>query len=313
MLAMELDLSSLPPLPERNQSVRLSQAVGGCMLVLGIVGTCIAVMQSVAVLATDLPEALRWLLLSLVYAEAGVAVICLIGLMVRDPGEVRRSLATCLPIPPAVQEKLDAGQPLVGLRNIEDELGDRSYCVRCCVWRDTLVPSKPCWGLRGRELEQSQKSKVHHCSICGRCVLQFDHHCGVFGRCIAGSGLYTGNMVFFMVLCMMGPIGILTTSSAVALVVVYYWSDIDLGAPEQVLPLVGLLLCILCKRPITSLLRQCILSVCRYCPIPHWSRTRAIFGRNAGRRLPPREAPPTLPHSAVADRPTPSPTVPETE
>lgn len=39
-----------------------------------------------------------------------------------------------------------------------------SICSQCHVWRPLLA---------------------HHCSICQRCVRQFDHHCGVFGRCIA--------------------------------------------------------------------------------------------------------------------------------
>ena len=82
-----------------------------------------------------------------------------------------------MPIPQGqVREQLLKGQRPTGfLGNVHDQrLG--SYCTRCLVWR--------------RNDEQA-----HHCSICQRCVTNFDHHCGVFGRCIAGDGF--GGKFFF--------------------------------------------------------------------------------------------------------------------
>jgi hypothetical protein len=61
--------------------------------------------------------------------------------------------------------------------------------------------------------EQREEQHVHHCSICQRCVVDFDHHCGVFGRCIAGEGM-RGNMGYFKVVIAMGCWGSFTTVAA---------------------------------------------------------------------------------------------------
>ena len=62
-------------------------------------------------------------------------------------------------------------------------------------------------------LNQREEQHVHHCSICQRCVVDFDHHCGVFGRCIAGQGM-RGNMGYFKVVLAMGCLGSFTTAAA---------------------------------------------------------------------------------------------------
>ena len=103
-----------------------------------------------------------------------------------------------MPIPQGqVREQLLKGQRPTGfLGNVHDQrLG--SYCTRCLVWR--------------RNDEQA-----HHCSICQRCVTNFDHHCGVFGRCIAGDG-FGGNMGYFKTIIGLGALGIVTALASVML------------------------------------------------------------------------------------------------
>lgn len=94
-----------------------------------------------------------------------------------------------------------AGQTLesAGINtNYHDEIRG-SYCVRCLVWRQ-------------------RHERVHHCSICQRCVFDFDHHCGVFGRCIAGHG-FRGNMGYFKIIIGTGTVGVLTAVAAVVFAV----------------------------------------------------------------------------------------------
>ena len=40
---------------------------------------------------------------------------------------------------------------------------DRTFCAKCNIWRP---------------------ARCHHCSVCDRCVLQFDHHCGWLNNCV---------------------------------------------------------------------------------------------------------------------------------
>ena len=115
---------------------------------------------------------------------------CLAGLLWGDPGTIKRSTATCAPIPAAVLARLRAGEAAAE-KNGQNVTGDdgRVYCVRCLVWRPP----------RG----------AHHCSTCQRCVADFDHHCGVFGRCIAGTWR-SGNMPYFNVIILMAVAGFIT-------------------------------------------------------------------------------------------------------
>ena len=109
-------------------------------------------------------------------------MICLLGLLFGDSGEIQRSPEICFPLPPEVAQRLASGETLDGLANITDE--ERGiYCVRCFVWRP-----------RGS----------HHCSVCGRCVRDFDHHCNFYGRCVAGPPHCGGNWLWFNGMILLG-------------------------------------------------------------------------------------------------------------
>ena len=122
----------------------------------------------------------------------------------------KRSEERCFPQPDEGARRLAAREPMHDLRNIQS--GDDSYCVRCLVWRRPAAPAPPsaraapCGGVR---LCPAKESGVfHHCSVCQRCVADFDHHCGVFGRCIAGKlSDMSGNMPYFVTIILMGQLG----------------------------------------------------------------------------------------------------------
>jgi len=148
------------------------------------------------------------ILMYAIFAEAALAVLCLLYILFGQAGVIRRSKSTCYPMPAAVEEILRRGSlmqdddgSIYGLsRNIEGPQGDArlgSYCVRCFVWRPPSI----------RVLEHA-----HHCRTCGRCVTKFDHHCGVFGRCIVG-----GNMPCFQLLVGLFPAAFATSFLAMAL------------------------------------------------------------------------------------------------
>ena len=193
--AASLLWTALPPLPEPRADVMRSQARGGTALVLGVIAACIAATHTAAAMEDGLEPPMPALFLVAVYAEAAVAIVCLLGLMRGDPGVIQRSAERCTPIPSDVASLLATGSPLPPhLRNVTDPQRG-SFCVRCLIWRQA-------------------HERAHHCSTCQRCVCDFDHHCGVFGRCIAGDS-FAGNMGYFKVIIGMGSVGALTAGSAV--------------------------------------------------------------------------------------------------
>ncbi|CAE7737532.1 PFA3 [Symbiodinium necroappetens] len=108
------------------------------------------------------------------------------------------------------------------MENVDD--GDRSFCVRCLVWRpkrqvpmlSSRVASLPRpLQIFFRQLPGCKEGSCHHCRTCNRCVRYFDHHCGVFGRCIAGT-CCSGNMPFFLLIIFMSFVGTGTTLACLA-------------------------------------------------------------------------------------------------
>lgn len=187
------ELVTLPPMPMPNFLAQRSQALLGCVVVLTAIAVCVSIVHGFALWAAGdegLPADLWVRTVGLVYFEAALALCCLLGLMLGDPGVIGRSEESCFPQPPEVAERLAQGQPLSALRNIAGDDG-RTFCVRCLVWR----PSPEDVGCRLPFL--CCRAGSHHCAICQRCVRYFDHHCVVFGRCVAGRG-FGGNMPYFV-------------------------------------------------------------------------------------------------------------------
>ena len=233
MLWKEGDVNSLPPLPTPVYSEMRAEAACGCSLVIGII--IVLVGSTHASLAVTVPgkgpsDFVRMVGLTLIWSEAVVAMLCLLGLMWGDPGAkaavncgpdatphnqgacparcagvVKRTPETCFPLPDAVAERLHNGHSLEGMTNIIE--GDRVYCIRCLVWRPEAEPQDVCCQCCD-DVEDVSES-THHCATCQRCVTSFDHHCGVFGRCIAGTWR-TGNMLYFNVIILMAVAGFVT-------------------------------------------------------------------------------------------------------
>ena len=198
-------LSDLPPLPKPNLSEMRSQALCGNLLVLSLITIFCGLTNAIALWGPSAHTgAAWWVVFVAIWGQTAIALVCLLAIMWADPGTVRRSEATCFPVPDAVAEKLRRGESLATIGNITRD--GRTYCVRCLVWR-------PNDG--GRSGGRAGSSLTHHCQTCNRCVTEFDHHCGVFGRCIAGKCEFKGNMWAFRLILVMAASGAITCGAAV--------------------------------------------------------------------------------------------------
>lgn len=131
-----LDYDSLPPLPDPIHNVRLGQSAFGSTVVIFV---CIAgPLSSWAFLM--LPERMKQrpethvaalVLVSVLAAEAVVALICLAGLMFSDPGVVTRS-ESAHDIPDHIAQLALKGEPMPEENIVDDELG--TFCVRCLAY-----------------------------------------------------------------------------------------------------------------------------------------------------------------------------------
>jgi hypothetical protein len=159
-------LDELPPLPKQNLGTMRAQACTGCSVVLLMIGLLVGLPHMVRpnVGARFAEGGAIPVLLIILYAEAAVAIFCLCGLMFGDPGTLKRSADRCFPLPQPVIQRIRARQSLAGLENIHE--GEKSFCVRCMIWRPDVLPPR-------------YRDNTHHCSVCQRCVVDFDHHCGV--------------------------------------------------------------------------------------------------------------------------------------
>lgn len=210
-------LEVLPPMPAPDSGTQRFQSA------LGLIGVISAVLAAVigTRVCTRIMDS-KWgplphVLFVLVHIEAVVALVCLAGIMLADPGVVQRSPETCLPVPRKVALKLRRSETLNSRENVTEEEG-RVYCTRCFVWRENRVCSSNGGfsGMLEKVCEGRNEGSFHHCSICQRCVKTFDHHCGFFGRCIAGSGLQ-GNMIYFKIIISVGLLGYATAALAMVL------------------------------------------------------------------------------------------------
>ena len=221
-LDVELLGTALPPFTKPDLARMRSEASGGISLVGCLIITFMGITFGMSGSCT--PET-RSALTVTVVSLAVTAIACLSYILMGDPGVVRRTQDACLPLPAEVAEKLSVwnpqdpaaavGHPLDGMNNIKEP--ERSYCVRCCLWRhhNEELPRRGRIhrAIAGRQVDTV---KFHHCSTCQRCVRHFDHHCGVLGRCIAGRGL-SGNMPCFIMLIMCAYAGTICAGAAVVL------------------------------------------------------------------------------------------------
>ena len=175
-----MPLPLLPALPS-PRPLRWRQRIRSVAIVFGAAASGLIFVHALSAASSGVDRAhLAWtIVLFLAYAHTAVAVVGLVLIQLADPGIIRRSDDTCRPLPAPVVERLRAAEPLTGLTNLRDSDGSGSFCVRCCVWRPPTA---------------------HHCSICQRCVRDFDHHCSIFGGCIGGSTPECkGNLLLFKI------------------------------------------------------------------------------------------------------------------
>lgn len=132
---------SLPPLPQPDRDTQRAQAANGIGTVFATIFVLVGLTSGSAMVAPSVPASL---LVGAVMFESVAAVVCLAGVLLSDPGIVRRTAETVAPIPEAVATRLAEKAPVPEV-NLQE--GNRSYCVRL---RDTepTIALPPCFSSR---------------------------------------------------------------------------------------------------------------------------------------------------------------------
>lgn len=240
-----IPLESLPPLPTPKNKIILQETVGGISLVLLVIIIFISLTHGVAMTAIGtVPPGTtsHTTFLLLIYGEALVATICLLGILFVDPGFIPRSPEACYPLPSSVEiwvrslldqqdkrkkasggDNADDGQIVENDNAINNDTAERSNTAMIPPPTGYIVDTTNNTGrvyctrcLVWRE----PGINYFHCGTCQRCCSYHDHHCTFFGRCIAGDKrlrtvfCYSrdgGNFKFFVTILGVGVMGYWTT------------------------------------------------------------------------------------------------------
>jgi hypothetical protein len=178
---------SLPRLPRPHPSQRRQEQLGTAIVVVSAIIASTLCELLTRFVATG---AAAHVTATAVHGASVLAVICLSVILTSTSHTLCRAAQTTRPIPAEVLGAL-TGDRKMPKRNIECDDGS-TFCVRCLLWRPA-----------GRA--------CHHCSVCQRCIVDFDHHCHILGRCIAGDGRVNGNLVSFRLLIVATAVGCLGT------------------------------------------------------------------------------------------------------
>jgi hypothetical protein len=101
-----MDIALLPPLPTPKYDIKRRELIRGISFVNILIMTFVGLTHGVALMAVDVfPRGgtVWWIFLGLIYTEAIIALICLAGLALTDPGVVQRSPETYFPLPAQVE------------------------------------------------------------------------------------------------------------------------------------------------------------------------------------------------------------------
>jgi len=246
-------LRHLPPLPRPHYAAMLQERAIGASLTGVICAICIGIVHGLVSAAEkwshgDIPDVVCFVVVYVAYGLSGMAVVLELFLLLGCKGVIRRSKTTTLPLPPEVLaylQKTEASQRpegQVGMRNLVGSDG-RTYCVRCCVWREESRPAKPfhspmpCIKLCDVcEVDDFDTVHSHHCSTCGSCVDGYDHHCGVLGVCITETNMFAFRGL--LTLGVLGPLAALLIAPTILSVATLLAVDWAHGGPIAVTILV---------------------------------------------------------------------------
>lgn len=230
-------LRNLPALPRPDYYGQCGETAVSLLTVPLIIGAIISAVYFMT-RSDDVPEEVKWSCLGVVFVESFAGIMCLMAMLLGDPGVIRRNEESCRSMPHVVLERLAKKemQPTHNIRGSDDS----SFCVRCFVWRLPTISKRklplserlsryiPNYGI----IEEVY-SGAHHCSTCQRCVRDFHHHCGFYGRCIA-----RGNMIYFKMIINLGFLGVASCLAVIPITLAY-----RSGALASVLSAAGIILC----------------------------------------------------------------------